>query len=180
MSSLEIEIDHRCTMYTVHLFTIFDACREVANILNLGSLTIYREPGCTVLLLCVTSLECRIRFVSTSMLEDILDLVEAIIAEYKGCRIYTHTHLNRWDCRLISGYEPTRCRRTLSLHPHLRAVHRRCNIGRSTSPTYDCILEPNALTALCDGPRHTQEMMGGILCKPDNRTSRRMLCNILH
>ena len=57
MSSLEIEIDHRCTMYTVHLFTIFDACREVANILNLGSLTIYREPGCTLLLLCVTSLE---------------------------------------------------------------------------------------------------------------------------
>ena len=67
----------------------------MANILNLGSLTIYREPGCTVLLLCVTSLECRIRFVSTSMLEDILDLVEAIIAEYKGYRLRAdiHTHI---------------------------------------------------------------------------------------
>ena len=33
----------------VYILTIFDACREVANILNLGSLTIYREPGCTLL-----------------------------------------------------------------------------------------------------------------------------------
>ena len=122
MSALEVEIDQRCTSFN-NLWCLqgsgkYPESRKLDHLPGAG-------------MHCVTSM-CYLTWMEDTLREYLhawrhLRSGRGHHSRIQGMQIksrYTHTHINRWDCRLISGYEQRRdvaepCRFTLTSAPYI-------------------------------------------------------------